>query len=143
VKLAKIAIENFRQLGTSLHPLKISFTDPMDRIRDFTVLVGPNSSGKTTILDAIGAAIGSSLEMPTTRRDFKRSPPSVVRRGAQYARVTCWLRFSPDEVPATREFLHLADINQAVPDTSEVKLTWEYPDPRLQSDSVTTTLSDR
>jgi predicted ATPase len=134
VKLAKITLENFRHLGTSSQPLEVSFTDPLGRVRDFTLLVGPNTSGKTTILDAIGAAIGPSLEMPTTRWDFKRSPRTVVRRGARYARVTCWLRFSPEEIAATREIFHLAEIDQTVPDVSEVELTWDYPDPRAQSD---------
>ena len=81
------------------------------------------------MLDAIGAALGPTLEMPTTRPDFKRSPRTVVRRGARYARVTCWLRFSPDEVAATRELFQLRDIDQTVPEVSEVKLIWEYPDP--------------
>lgn len=135
MKLAKITLENFRHLGTSSQPLEISFTDPLGRVRDFTLLVGPNTSGKTTMLDAIGAALGPTLEMPTTRPDFKRSPRTVVRRGARYARVTCWLRFSPDEVAATRELFQLKDIDQTVPEVSEVKLTWEYPDPREQSDS--------
>jgi predicted ATPase len=135
VKLAKIAIENFRQLGTSSRPLEISFTDPLDRVRDFTLLVGPNTTGKTSILDAIGAAIGPTLEMPTTRREFKRSPRTVVRRGARQARVTCWLRFSPDEVAASRTLFQLADVDQTVPEVSEVKLTWDYPDPRALSNS--------
>ncbi len=134
MKLAKITLENFRHLGTSSRPLEIPFTDALGRVRDFTLLVGPNTSGKTTILDAIAAALGPTLEMPTTRRNFKLSPRTVVRRGARNARVTCWLRFSPDEVAATRELFRLADSTETVPELSEVKLTWEYPDPREKSD---------
>jgi recombinational DNA repair ATPase RecF len=99
-----------------------------------TLLVGPNTSGKTTILDAIAAAIGPSLEMPTLRPDLKLSPRSVVRRGALRAKVTCWLRFSPAEIAATREIFHQAERNENVPDAPEVKLTWTYPDPRNESD---------
>lgn len=134
MKLAKIALENFRQFGTSSRPMEIPFTDALGRVRDFALLVGPNASGKTTILDAIAAALGPSLEMPATRREFKRSPRTVVRRGARNARVTCWLRFSPQEVETTRELFRLAEIDQQVPDLSEVALTWEYPDPRGRSD---------
>lgn len=133
MKLAKIAIENFRQLGTAKHPFEISFTDPLDRVRDFTLLVGPNSIGKTTILDAIGAAIGPTLELPAVRNNFKLSPRTVVRRGAQSARVTCWLRFSPDEIKATQELLAMKKYDGPTPDASEIKLMWEYPDPRAES----------
>jgi predicted ATPase len=134
MKLAKIALENFRQFGTSSRPMEIPFTDPLGRVRDFTLLVGPNASGKTTILDAIGAALTPSLEMPATRREFKLSPRTVVRRGARNARVTCWLRFTPQEVETTRELFRLAEIDEQVPNVSEVALTWEYPDPRGWSD---------
>src|SRR3954452_14517819 len=101
MKLAKVQIENFRCLGSSEKPFVLDFTDPLGRVRDFTLLVGPNTSGKTTILDAIAAALGPGLGMPTLRADFKLSPRTVVRRGALNAKVTCWLRFSPEEVAAT------------------------------------------
>lgn len=134
MKLAKVTLENFRHLGTASRPFEVLFTDALGRVRDFTLLAGPNTSGKTTVLDAIAAALEPTLEMPTTRRDFQRSPRTVVRRGARFARVTCWLRFSQEEVTATRELFDLAEVDQAVPEVSEVKLTWEYPDPRGQSD---------
>ena len=62
MKLAKLRIENFRQLGSAAKPFELDFTDALGRVREFTLLVGPNGCGKTTILDAIAAAIG-----PTTR----------------------------------------------------------------------------
>src|SRR5260370_34810800 len=133
MKLARIAIEDFRHLGTSAHPLEISFTDALDRVRDFTLLVGPNTSGKTTILDAIALALGRSVSMAALRPDFKVSPRTVVRRGALYAKVTCWLRFSLEEIGATRDILRLAEISEEVPDGPEVKLTWTYPAPKKPS----------
>ncbi|MBI1918953.1 MAG: AAA family ATPase [Planctomycetes bacterium] len=134
MKLAKLRIENFRHLGSSLQPLELDFTDALGRVRDLTLLVGPNTSGKTTILDAIAAALGPTLEMPTLRPGFKQTPRRVVRRGALHATVTCWLRFSPEEIAATRELFQLADISQPVPDAPEVTLTWTYPDPKNESD---------
>jgi predicted ATPase len=133
VKLAKIAIENLRHLGTASQPLEISFTDPLDRVRDFTLLVGPNAVGKTTILDAVALALGRSVGMAALRPDFKVSPRTVVRRGALHAQVTCWLRFSPDEIAATRDIFRLAEISEEVPDAREVKLTWTYPSPKKPS----------
>jgi predicted ATPase len=136
VKLAKIAIENFRHLGTSSHPLEVSFTDSLDRVRDFTLLVGPNTSGKTTILDAIALALGRSVGMAALRPDFKVTPRTVVRRGALHARVTCWLRFSPKEIEATQTIFRLAEVSQTVPESPEVQLTWTYPAPQQPSQST-------
>jgi predicted ATPase len=135
MKLAKIAIENFRHLGTTSQPLEMSFTDALDRVRDFTLLVGPNTSGKTTILDAIAAALAPMFGTQTLRRGFTLSTRTVVRRGALCAKVTCWLRFTPDEIAATREIFQLAKLSENVPDASEVKLTWTFPNPRTTSDS--------
>jgi energy-coupling factor transporter ATP-binding protein EcfA2 len=133
VKLAKITLENFRHLGTSSEPLVLDFTDALGRVRDFTLLVGPNASGKTTILDAIAAALGPGLGMPTLRPGFNLSPRTVVRRGALHAKITCWLRFSPEEIAATREIFRLAEVSEKVPDGPEVQVTWTYPDPRKPS----------
>jgi predicted ATPase len=141
VKLARISIENFRHLGTSSQPFELSFTDAVDRVRDFTLLVGPNTSGKTTILDAIALALGRSVGMAAMRPDFKVSPRTVVRRGELHARVTCWLRFGQDEIATTRDIFRLAEVRQAVPDSSEVKLTWTYPAPQNPSQSTGTTTS--
>ena len=67
--------------------------------------------------------------MPTLRQGFTLSPRTVVRRGELHAKVTCWLRFSPDEIAATKEIFQLAEIREKVPDEPEVKLTWTYPNP--------------
>lgn len=135
MKLAKVRIENFRHLGTTGSPVELDFTDSLGRPRDLVLLVGPNTTGKTTILDAIAAALGPSLEMPTLRPDFVRSPRSIVRKGELFARVTCWLRFSSEEIQATRELFRLGEITTLVPDIEEVKLTWQYPDPRERDQS--------
>ncbi len=134
MKLAKVCIENFRQLGSGAKPFEIDFTDALGRVREFTLLVGPNGCGKTTILDAIAAAIGPTLEMPTLRPGFKRSPRTVVPRGALHARVTCWLRFDQVETDTAREVFRLAELNEPVPEAPEVRLSWTYPDPRHRSD---------
>jgi predicted ATPase len=141
VKLAKITLENFRHLGTSSQPLEVSFTDALGRVRDFTLLVGPNTSGKTTILDAIALALGRSVSMAALRRDFKVSPRTVVRRGALHAKITCWLRFSPEEIAATRNIFQLAEIPADVPDAREVKLTLTYPAPTKPSEMLVVTSS--
>lgn len=132
MKLAKVQIENFRHLGGHGKPFVLDFTDALGSVHDFILLVGPNTSGKTTILDAIAAAMGPGLGMPTLRPGFTLSPRRIVRRGELNAKVTCWLRFSPEEITATRELFRLAEIRLHVPDTPEVQLIWTYPDPRSE-----------
>jgi predicted ATPase len=137
MKLAKLQIENFRHLGSREKPFELDFTDPLDRVRDFTLLVGPNTSGKTTILDAIALALGRSVRMADLRPTLRVTPRTVVRRGELRAKVTCWLRFSPDEITATREIFRLAEITEKIPEEPEVKVTWTYPAPRKPSEFVT------
>ena len=135
MKLARVQIENFRHLGSREKPFVLDFTDALGRVRDFTLLVGPNTTGKTTILDAIALALGRTVGMAALRPDFKVSPRTVVRRGELQAKVTCWLRFNTEEIVATRDIFRLAELSEKVPDTPEVKLTWIYPAPGKPSTS--------
>src|SRR5438034_1831307 len=115
MKLARLKIEDFRHLGTREKPFELDFTDALGRVREFTLLVGPNTSGKTTILDAIALALGRSVGMASLRPDFKVSPRTVVRRGELCAQVTCWLRFTPEEILATREIFRLMEVKHKIP----------------------------
>jgi predicted ATPase len=134
MKLARLQIENFRHLGSREKPFELDFTDALGRVRDFSLLVGPNASGKTTVLDAIALALGRTVGMAALRRDFKVSPRTVVRHGQLNAKVTCWLRFTLEEIRSTREIFGLAGITEKVPDAQEVVLTWTYPAPKQLSE---------
>ena len=57
MKLEYIRIRDFR----SIERMDLSFKDDLDLIRDCLPIVGPNTSGKTTILDAIALSL-----MPVT-----------------------------------------------------------------------------
>src|SRR5438105_15510467 len=126
MKPANLQIENFRHLGGRDQPFVLDFTDAVGQVRDFTLLVGPNASGKTTILDAIAAAMAPGLGLPAVRAGFTLSPRRVVCRGALNAKVTCWFRFSPEEIAATRELCQLAAMDREVPDMPEAQVTWAY-----------------
>lgn len=141
MKIARAIIENFRHIKR----LELDFTDSIGRVRDTTLLIGPNTSGKTTILDALAVSVGLSTELSYGRPGFELSPQSIVTKGSLYTKVTCWVRFSPDEISATQE---LSEIRKQpgldtkgfgpipwpkVPDAEEVELTWTYPDPNNKS----------
>lgn len=141
MKIARAVIENFRHIKR----LELDFTDSLGRVRDTCLLIGPNTSGKTTILDALAVSVGLSTELSYGRPGFELSPRNIVTKGSLYTKVTCWVRFSPDEISATQE---LSEIRKQpgietkgfgpnpwpkVPDAKEVELTWTYPDPNNKS----------
>ena len=126
MRIAKAVIENFRHIKE----LSLDFTDSIGRIRDVTLIVGPNTSGKTTILDALAASIGASTELPHTRDGYKLSPQTIVRRGTLEATVTCWVRFTEEEIHLAEELNGLTHDTSPVPDEREIKTTWTYPDPK-------------
>jgi predicted ATPase len=129
MKIARARIENFRMIPE----LELDFTDSLGRVRDVSLIVGPNTSGKTTILDALAVSIGLGTELSFGRPDFVISPRTIVRRGALECRVTCWVRFSREEIEATREIIQQAEENLTIPDNEEVQVAWVYPDPNKRS----------
>lgn len=125
MKILRATIENFRQIEHT----DLDFTDSLGRPRSRLLLVGPNGCGKTTVLDALAAALGPTSELPATRHDLTLAP-ALVRRGALKARVSCDVRFTPDERAAVREVFALAERTERVPNVEDVTLTWTYPDER-------------
>jgi predicted ATPase len=99
MKIARAVIENFRHIKR----LELDFTDSLGRVRDTTLLIGPNASGKTTVLDALAVSIGIGTELTYGRPDFILSPRTIVRRGSLHTKVTCRVRFSPEEIATTKE----------------------------------------
>src|SRR6266498_3246594 len=96
MKLVELTITNFRHI----EHLPLRFTDSVGRVRPVSLLVGPNTSGKTTILDAIGCALWPITEVFRPRPGFEYSTRNIVRRGAIHAQVTARVRFSDEEVRA-------------------------------------------
>lgn len=129
MKIAKVLIEDFRQIDR----LELDFTDADGKARDLCLIAGPNSCGKTTVLDALAAALGPTTEFHTTRPGFTLTKGSIVRKGAEFSKVTVRLQFTDDEVAATRDLYSKAGDETVVPDVREVTLTWRYPDPEHRS----------
>jgi AAA ATPase domain/AAA domain, putative AbiEii toxin, Type IV TA system len=133
MKLEKIQIENFR----GIQHLEMDLQDELGRVLDQVPIVGPNTSGKTSILDAITLCLGPVTELRATRPDLALSPASIVRRGSVRARVVCEVRFSDEELAKTKETLERAGHPDAkkVPHANKVQVDWQYPDPSGQSRS--------
>lgn len=134
MKIAKATIENFRHI----RELHLDFQDSLGRVRDVTLIVGPNTSGKTTILDALAAGVGTSLDFQPVGDGLKLSPQTIVRRGTLEAGVTCWVRFTEEEIALARELNKLTRDASPIPDEREVKIVWTYPDPKGKPSGYTT-----
>ena len=95
MKLESISIRDFR----CIESLDLSFTDELGLIRDRVPIVGPNTSGKTSILDAIALSLFAVSEYQF-REGIRLSPAALVRTGAIKARVSSTFWFSDDEIEA-------------------------------------------
>lgn len=128
MKLEKIEIRDFRVI----EQLSIALKDELGLIRDRVPIVGPNCSGKTTILDAIALCLMPVTELYQLREGLRLTPSSLVRRGALRASVSCTVWFSDAEIEATREVLDRAGnpYNRPLPQENRVEVHWTFPDPQ-------------
>lgn len=84
MKIALLKIENFRGISSGT----IQF-------RDHTVLIGPNNSGKTTIIEALALILGRDrLVRNLTEHDFFGSDPQPADRIRITATIT---GFDPED----------------------------------------------
>ncbi len=129
MKVARAKIENFRKIES----LELDFTNSFGEVQKVSILAGPNTSGKTTILDALAVCLGLGTELSFARPSFEVTP-RLVRQGELYAKVTCSVVFTPEEIEATREVFRLTESGQ-VPDPKDgkVEVKWTYPDPKQKS----------
>jgi energy-coupling factor transporter ATP-binding protein EcfA2 len=128
MKLERVLIRNFR----SIERMELTFKDELDLIRECLPIVGPNTSGKTSILDAIALALMPATELYQFRDGLRLSPPALVRSGAVKASVSCCVWFSDDEIEATKEVMLRTGnpYNRQVPSGNRVTIDWTYPDPQ-------------
>ncbi len=87
MRIAKLTIKNFRGIRSG----KVQF-------RDHTVLIGPNNSGKTTIIEALALVLGRDrLVRNLTEHDFFGSNPQPADRIKIIATIT---GFEPNDFTA-------------------------------------------
>jgi hypothetical protein len=123
MKLEELEIHNFR----GIRDLKLSFLDELDRIRRVFPIVGPNTSGKTSILDAIHLCLGPLTRLFALREGVPVTPAALVRRGAAQAEAKCTVSFSKQEMASARTLAAQIGQQAIVPDVSRFEVYWNYP----------------
>src|SRR5215204_6570726 len=137
MKLRRIKIENFRQIASWEH----SFLDSLGRVRDVTLLVGPNASGKTSILDAIACAFSTLTRINAVRPGLRQTLQRIVRHGAVRARIEIEVEFSAEEMTVAAEAARLSGtspsgVEPVSPKKSIATATWTFGDQEHPGTSV-------
>lgn len=124
MKLKKVSIRNFKRIGR----LEIDFRDRLGRIRDITVIAGPNGCGKTTILDAIAYPLCRVMKVPFPKSEMGLTGNDVIRRGAIEARVDFDVALEPDEHQELRRVTKKFDSSWTVLNQNKGRVTWRQPE---------------
>lgn len=77
--ISALRVENVR----SVRDLDLSFLQPDNRIRRWTLIIGENGSGKSTVLRALALVTAGSESLP----DLLLDPDSWITNGARSARI--------------------------------------------------------
>ena len=125
MKLKKVSIRNFKRIDR----FDIDFTDSLGRIRDITVIAGPNGCGKTTILDAIAYPLCRVMKVPFPKSEMGLTGNDVIRGGAIEARVDFDIVLEPDEHQELRRVTKKLNPNWFVQNRNQGRVTWLQPLP--------------
>jgi predicted ATPase len=127
VKLTKITLNRFKRFRN--FELDLSLPPGLPNI---VLLVGDNGAGKSTILQAIAAALGTATGQLAGPTDLKWPgfvPESLSASHRGFAEAVLKVEFTEDELTATRQYYERSDYatgeNATAPaDTPSVTLRW-------------------
>lgn len=144
MKIHSLEIENFRNIKNSG---KLDFTDNLGRPQKVKLIVGPNGSGKTSILDAIQVVVRTleNSKHPELREGLDFSVQQLVRNNNSRIRpsnskIKFTFSIEKDEAMAISELFESDERlkndasriknalkNEDPPIKKATTLTWEYP----------------
>jgi predicted ATPase len=134
MKLHTLKVTNFRAIDN----VGLDFTDNLSRPRAVTLIVGPNGSGKTSILDAIHVVVRTmeDYQNPRLRDGLEFSPLQLVR-GRTSAKIEFEYSIDKDEALAIGEIFDSLEGLGAPPFRNKQDMeppyslpttcTWTYP----------------
>lgn len=132
MKLHSLEIKNFR----AIEDISLDFTDLLSRPRPINLIVGPNGSGKTSILDAIHVVVKvfENPQNPELREGLEYNVQQLVRGRANIAEITFEYSIEKDEAEAIDDVYSSLKLPQNVnlsesvpPLESPAKVIWYYP----------------
>lgn len=132
MKLHSLEIKNFR----AIEDISLDFTDLIGRPRPINLIVGPNGSGKTSILDAIHVVVKvfENPQNPELREGLEYNVQQLVRGRANIAEITFEYSIEKDEAEAIDDVYSSLKLPQNVnlsesvpPLESPAKVIWYYP----------------
>lgn len=137
MKLHSLKVENFRAIKDSG---KLDFTDSLSKPRTVTLIVGPNGSGKTSILDAIQVVVKSleNPQEPELREGLEFSVQQLVHNSNSRIKNISEIDFEysveTDEAKAIQEVTKTLNITPPAIPTSTLAVIWEYPKQQKEND---------
>ena len=134
MKLHTLEIKNFR----AIKDISLDFTDLLSRPRPINLIVGPNSSGKTSILDAIHVVVKvfENPQNPELREGLEYNVQQLVRGRGNRTQIAFEYSIERDEAEAINDVyssLKLPqnfnfNLSESVPPLeSPAKVIWYYP----------------
>ncbi|MCU0479867.1 MAG: AAA family ATPase [Anaerolineae bacterium] len=128
MQIKRLVIENFR----GIEKFERDFVDDFGNPAKVILIVGPNSSGKTSILDAIWFSLMSEMGYPLQRENFRPEKEFIVRTGENFARVVTTITISNREksnINQWKQELVKQDGMSPVSDIrkNETVVDWTYP----------------
>ena len=141
MKLHSLAIENFRAINKQF----FNFTDYLGRPRTISLIVGPNGSGKTSILDAIHIVVKvfENPRNPKFREGLDYTVAQLVRGRGKIAKITFDFSIEKEEAQAINKVYSELKLNQHFdfskpeipPLNIPAKVTWSFPNPNKKFSS--------
>jgi len=143
MKVQSVELKYFKKFA---NPPVFDFTDPETGLaRNLIVLIGMNGSGKTSLLQAIAATLGTATGRLQKFSDLDWPGFNYELLGNNWGKfqpeLTLQVQFSSQELEAVAEFyqkLQGMGHNYTVPPAQKhsVKLTWRSPSERVLADTA-------
>ncbi len=112
MKVQKLRLRNYKKFDS----LELDFQDPQTGLaEDLIVLLGQNGSGKSSVLQAIAAVLGSATDRLSspTKLDWPGFDLGLANESwARPIGIEMDVELSEDEVAATREYFSRTDMGQ-------------------------------
>lgn len=142
MKLNSLYIENFR----AIEKIDLDFTDYLGRPRPISLIIGPNGSGKTSILDAIHVVVKvfENPSKPSLRDGLQYDVQQLVRGKGTRSQINFNYSIYKNEAEAINDVFNSLELPQEFdlskenqpPFNEPAEVSWIFPNPDSSSKST-------